>query len=84
MGQELKGSGVRWGGENRRVYRWNFNPIFVPSLPYDKVSAFRCQEWWTQVLSLTLFGLKSRIIWAIFKRIFNCHTGNFNPLFYLL
>ena len=20
-----------WGGENRRVYRWNFNPIFVPS-----------------------------------------------------
>jgi len=19
-----------WGGENRRVYRWNFNPIFVP------------------------------------------------------
>jgi len=19
-----------WGGENRRIYRWNFNPIFVP------------------------------------------------------
>ena len=21
-----------WGGENRRVYRWNFNPIFVSYL----------------------------------------------------
>ena len=30
-----------WGGENRRVYRWNFNPIFVP---YLKVSGVRCQE----------------------------------------
>jgi len=26
------------GGENRHVYRWNFNPIFVP---YSKVSGFR-------------------------------------------
>jgi hypothetical protein len=30
--------GVRWGGENRHVYRWNFNPIFVP---YPKVSELR-------------------------------------------
>jgi len=36
-----------WGGENRHVYRWNFNPIFVP---YPKVSGVRCQEWsWHQV-----------------------------------
>jgi hypothetical protein len=33
--------GWNWGGENRRVYRWNFNPIFVP---YLKVSGVRCQE----------------------------------------
>jgi hypothetical protein len=32
------------GGENRRVYRWNFNPIFVPYLLYVKVSGVRCQE----------------------------------------
>ena len=32
-----------WGGENRRVYRWNFNPIFVSYLPYHTVSGFRCQ-----------------------------------------
>ncbi len=30
-----------WGGENRHVYRWNFNPIFAP---YPKVSGVRCQE----------------------------------------
>jgi len=30
-----------WGGENRRVYRWNFNPIFVP---YLKVSGVRNDE----------------------------------------
>jgi hypothetical protein len=30
-----------WGGENRRVYRWNFNPIFVP---YIKVSGVRKDE----------------------------------------
>jgi len=33
-------TGLNWGGENRRVYRWNFNPIFVP---YLKVSGFRFQ-----------------------------------------
>ena len=33
-----------WGDENRRVYRWNFNPIFVPYLLYVKVSGVRCQE----------------------------------------
>ena len=31
----------KWGGENRRVYRWNFNPIFVP---YLKVSGVRNDE----------------------------------------
>jgi hypothetical protein len=30
-----------WGGENRRVYRWNFNPIFVP---YIQVSGVRSDE----------------------------------------
>jgi hypothetical protein len=29
------------GDENRRVYRWNFNPIFVP---YLKVSGVRNDE----------------------------------------
>jgi len=33
--------GIYWGGENRRVYRWNFNPIFVP---YLKVSGVRNDE----------------------------------------
>jgi len=37
--QDFLVSGVRWGGENRHVYRWNFNPIFVP---YPKVSGVRC------------------------------------------
>ena len=32
-----------WGGENRRVYKLNFNPIFVPYLPYVQVSGVRCQ-----------------------------------------
>ena len=31
----------KWGGENRRVYRWDFNPIVVP---YLKVSGDKCQE----------------------------------------
>jgi len=35
--------GVYWGGENRRVYRWHFNPIFVPYLLYIKVSGVRFQ-----------------------------------------
>ncbi|OPX34192.1 MAG: hypothetical protein B1H11_11295 [Desulfobacteraceae bacterium 4484_190.1] len=25
---ESKTIGNKWGDENRRVYRWNFNPIF--------------------------------------------------------
>jgi hypothetical protein len=30
-----------WSGENRHLFRWNFNPIFVP---YLKVSGFRNDE----------------------------------------
>jgi hypothetical protein len=30
-----------WGGENRSVYRWKFNPILVP---YLKVSGVRNDE----------------------------------------
>jgi hypothetical protein len=59
-GSEALFLGVRWGGENRRVYRWNFNPIFVSYLPYHTVSGVRNDE--HRVLSLTLFGLKSKII----------------------
>ena len=63
-----------------RSFFWTLSGVVKPS----RNIGFRCQEWWTQALSLTLFALKSRIIWSVFKRIFNCHTGNFKRIFYLL
>jgi len=48
-----------WGGENRRVYRWNFNPIFVPYLPYPKDSGVRFQ-----VSGMMNTGAKPHFIWA--------------------
>ncbi len=48
-----------WGGENRRVYRWSFNLIFVPYLPYLKVSGVRFR-----VSGMMNRGPKSHFIWA--------------------
>jgi len=37
-----KDTALIWGGENRRVYRWNLNPILVP---YIQVSGVRKSSW---------------------------------------
>jgi len=59
-----------WGGENRRVYRWNFNPIFVPYLQVSGVRNDEQRRWHltpdTKHTGRNKYGIFFKaILWAI-------------------